>query len=265
MRAPRARRWGLELIWGAGAGAGRRAGEKGQGGKKGGRPLRTSSPLSHPLAIPTSTPLGICTCKEEQAPSLTLTPGCKGSVLRHPKVTRLAPTEPPHSSPLPSSPCALWPALLGWCPPRAGELLHCVLEKTLGKGRDADSPLVPALSLLSLLSPHGSFSPNVLRRGAPSKPPRSLRFLGSLPSPKAQPACPHLGGAAHTGSVSECCVCAGACGAWRGHSALYASDRRNSPEAETLYTASSSLSPETQTHRQANFGVSVYRKGSVVW
>lgn len=54
MRAPRARRWGLEPIWGAGAGAGagRRAGEKGQGGKKGGRPLQASSPLSHPLTHP---------------------------------------------------------------------------------------------------------------------------------------------------------------------------------------------------------------------
>lgn len=76
---------------------------------------------------------------------------------------------------------------LYWAGVHRGLGSYCtVLEKALGKGRDADSRLVPALSLPSLLSPHGSFSPNVLQRGAPSQPPRSLRFLGSLPSPKAR-------------------------------------------------------------------------------
>lgn len=116
-----------------------------------------------------------------------------------------------------------------------------------------------AFSLLMALSLQMCF------RGALLTASRSPRFLGSLPSPKARPAPPHLAGAAHTEPVSECCVCAGARGARLGHSAPSACGRSNSPEAETLYRASSSLSPETQTHRQANFGVSVYCKGFVVW
>lgn len=135
MRAPRARRWGLELIWGAGAGAGRRAGEKGQGGKKGGRPLQTSSPLSHPLTIPTSTPLGICTCKEEQVPSLTLTPGCKGSVLRHPKVTRLAPTESAHSSSSPQFSLRAVASFTGLVSTEGWGAIALCLRENAGKGK----------------------------------------------------------------------------------------------------------------------------------
>lgn len=51
-------------------------------------------------------------------------------------------------------------------------------------------------------SASSSFSPNVLPERIPSKPCPSLRFPGNLPSPEAQPAPIHLGGATH--SASEC-------------------------------------------------------------
>lgn len=229
MRAPRTGRWGPEPIRGRGqelgGGLGRRAEEE----RREAGLCRPPVPFPILSLIPTSTPLGICTCKEEQVPSLTLAPGCKGSVLRHPKVTDRLPPSHLTQVPLPSSPCTLWPALLGWCPPRAGELLHCVLEKMLGKGRGADSPLVPALSLLSLLSPHGSFSPNVLQRG------RSLKASLQPSQPKSSASTPHLGGVARTESVSECRVCV------QGHVVRarafcpHAYGRRNSPEAENPF------------------------------
>lgn len=58
-----------------------------------------------------------------------------------------------------------------------------------------------AFSLLMALSLQMCF------RGALLTASRSPRFLGSLPSPKARPAPPHLAGAAHTEPASECCVC----------------------------------------------------------
>ena len=125
------------------------------------------------------------------------------------------------------------------------------VRENAGKGREPDSPLAPALCPSSALSSWLSFSPNVLQKGPTSKPTPSLRFPDSLPSPKSQPAPPHLGGAVTQESVRVCRVCAGA----RGGQAPRACGHRNSPEAETLYRASASLSPETQTHHQANFGV----------
>lgn len=135
MRAPRARRWGLEPIRGAGAGAGRRAGGRAKEERREAGLCRP--PVLFPILspIPTSTPLGICTCKEEQVPSLTLAPGCKGSVLGHPEVTRPAPTESPHSSSSPQfSPhvVASFPGLVsteGW-----GAIALCLRENA-GKGK----------------------------------------------------------------------------------------------------------------------------------
>lgn len=213
MRAPRTGRWGSEPI-GAGAGAGKRAGGKGQGGKKGGRALQTSRPLSHPLTHPCAHSSGICTCKEVQVPSLSLAPGCRVPSSGIPKWPDPLPLSHLTQVPLPSCPRTLWPALLRWCPPRAGELLHCVSEKGLGEGRDADSlTLVPALSLLSLLSPHGSFSPNVLQRGAPSKPPRSLRPLRQPSQPQSSASTPTPGRCrSHRASERVPCACRGVWG-----------------------------------------------------
>jgi len=76
MRAPRAGRWGQERKE-LGGGLGRGALEEREAGL-----LRASSSIPSPARphTPTqSTPLGMCTCKEEQVPSLTLVPGCKGS------------------------------------------------------------------------------------------------------------------------------------------------------------------------------------------
>lgn len=78
MRAPRTGRWGPEPIRGQeqelGRGPGRRAKEE---RREAGlcRP-----PVSFPILspIPTSTPLGKCTCKEVQVPSLTLAPWTQG-------------------------------------------------------------------------------------------------------------------------------------------------------------------------------------------
>lgn len=121
MRAPRAGRWGQD---GKELGGGV---ERGQGGREGGRPSADPSVPSLSHAIPMSTPLRMCTCKEEQVPAPTPTPGAKVGALRHPWV--------PHGHlllshltqvPLPSSPCTLWPALQGWCQLRGGELLHCI-------------------------------------------------------------------------------------------------------------------------------------------
>lgn len=56
-------------------------------------------------------------------------------------------------------------------------------------------------------------------------------------------------------SVSMSLCVQGHVGARPGHSTPRACGHRNSPESETLYRASASLSPETQTHHEANFGV----------
>lgn len=135
MRAPRTGRWGPEPIRGQeqelGGGRGRRDKEE----RREAGPCRPPVPFPILSPIPTSTPLGICTCKEDQVPSLTLAPGCKGSILRHPKVTRPAPTESPHSS---SSPqfslhvVASFPGLVsteGW-----GAIALC-LRESAGKGK----------------------------------------------------------------------------------------------------------------------------------
>lgn len=113
MRAPRAGEGGQERKE-LGGGQERGKEERREAGL-----LRASSVPSPSLAHhPRSTPLGMCTCKEERVPSLTLVPGCKD-----PRVPEASPAEPP---PSPGSPCTSWPALLGWCQLRDGELLHCI-------------------------------------------------------------------------------------------------------------------------------------------
>lgn len=78
MRAPRTGRWDLEPIRGQeqelGRGPGRRAKEERREAGLCRPPV--SSPILSP--IPTSTPLGKCTCKEVQVPSLTLAPWMQG-------------------------------------------------------------------------------------------------------------------------------------------------------------------------------------------
>lgn len=239
MRAPRTGRWGLEPIRGAGAGAGKRAGEKGWGGgprRKEGRQasadLQSPFPSSHPS--PRSTPLGICTCKEVQVPSLTLAPESRGSVLRPPKVARPAPTESPHSSSSPQSSPRAVASFAGRCPPRAGELLHCVSEKALGGGGMLTRPLSQprpssAFSLLMALSLQMCFRGALLPQSLPQPP------VPRRPSqPQSSAGTPTPGGAAHTESASGCRVRAGACGAGLGHSAPRACGRRDSPEADTF-------------------------------
>lgn len=78
MRAPRTGRWGLEQIRGQeqelGRGLGRRAKEE----RKEAGLCRPPGPFPILSPIPTSIPLGICTCKEVQVPSLTLAPWMQG-------------------------------------------------------------------------------------------------------------------------------------------------------------------------------------------
>lgn len=107
MRVPRAGRWGPQRF------ESRRSREEGwQEGlrRKEGRQAfcKPPSPLSHPHdPIPATTLLGMCTCKEEQVPSLTLACGCKGSSPQAPPSGQ-GPFPLNHLAhiPLPSSPCA---------------------------------------------------------------------------------------------------------------------------------------------------------------
>lgn len=72
MRAPRAGRGGQERKE---LEEGRRGARREEGRQAFGPPL---FPLPPSHTTPMSTPLGMCTCKEERVPSLTLVPGCKG-------------------------------------------------------------------------------------------------------------------------------------------------------------------------------------------
>lgn len=114
----------------------------------------------------------MCTCKEEQIPSLTLAPGRKGS---GPQATWSDQDPLPLSHltqvPLPSSPCTLWPAFQGWCQLRAGELLHCVSS---GKHWEREGTLthpLPHPAVSPQPSPRGSLFLQMCFRGAHLKSP----------------------------------------------------------------------------------------------
>lgn len=88
-----------------------------------------------------------------------------------------------------------------------------------------------------------------IQKGASEGPPpptsSNLRFPGSLSSPKAQPAPPHLGGAAHTRpSENASCVCRGV---WRpGLGTLpNVPSATGQPRCRDPYRAPASLCPET--------------------
>lgn len=128
MRAPRARRWGQEQELGGGLERSAKE-ERREAGL-----CRPPVPFPILSPIPTSTPLGICTCKEEQVPSLTLAPGCKGSVLRHPEVTRPAPTESPHSSSSPQCSLHVVASFTGLVSTEGWGAIALCLRENAGKG-----------------------------------------------------------------------------------------------------------------------------------
>lgn len=128
------------------------------------------------------------------------------------------------------------------------------LRENAGKGRGPHSLLARPLSLLSSLVMALS-----LQKGASEGPPPptspSLRFPGSLPSPKAQPAPPHLGVQLTQDAVRAHRACAGACGGQAWVFCPLCLRPRDSPDAETLSRAPASLCPETNPpSRQPTLG-----------
>lgn len=128
------------------------------------------------------------------------------------------------------------------------------LRENAGKGRGPHSLLARPLSLLSSLVMALS-----LQKGASEGPPPptspSLRFPGSLPSPKAQPAPPHLGVQLTQDAVRTHRACAGVCGGQAWVFCPLCLRPRDSPDAETLSRAPASLCPETNPpSRQPTLG-----------
>ncbi|KAF6074877.1 hypothetical protein HJG60_009300 [Phyllostomus discolor] len=151
----------------------------------------------------------MCTCREEQVPSLTLACGCKGS---SPQAPRSGPDRLPLShlthAPLSSSPCASSLSMASFTglvsTERQGAIALCMLEKMLGKGGTLTHPS-PQPSVPPQLSPHGSLSKCASE--GPCLKTYTQPQIPSLPSPKAKLAPPHLGGAVTQESVRVCHVC----------------------------------------------------------
>lgn len=146
MRAPRAGRWGQErkeLGGGLGRGARRKEGRQAFCG-----PPPSPLPPSH--TTPMSTPLGMCTCKEEQVPSLTLVPGCKGfQSSGTPGCLRPPPAEPLHSPQFSLRFVASFTGLGSYC--------TVYLRESAGEGRgppihSLPQPFCPSSALSSWLS-----------------------------------------------------------------------------------------------------------------
>lgn len=152
MRAPRAGRWGQErkeLGGGLGRGAEEERREAGL--------LRTSSipspTLTHHPNVHSSG--DVYTCKEEQVPSLTLVPGCKGfQSSGTPGCLRPPPAEPLHSPQFSLHFVAGFTGLVST--EGRGAIALCILEKVLGKGGGPQFTPCPSPSAPPQPSPHGS-------------------------------------------------------------------------------------------------------------
>lgn len=136
----------------------------------------------------------------------------------------------------------------GW-----GAIALYYLRENAGEGRKPRFTPSPSASAPPQPSPHGSlsFSPMCFIEAPTSNPSRSsLRFPGSLPSPKAWPAPPHVGGAAHMRiriSESVLCVRRGLWGPGLGTLPLVpvaTEQPRSRDSSEPL----PHIPPETQTH-----------------
>lgn len=187
MRAPRAGRGAVRSgrSW-------RRAGG-GPGGKKGGRPSDLLFPLPPSHTTPMSTPLGMCTCKEERVPSLTLVPGCKG--LRSSDTPGCRRRLLLSHLPLPVRFSLHFVASFAGLVSAEGRgaIALYILEKTLGKGGGPTHPL-PQPSAPPQPSAHGSVSLLLCFTGGPTSDPSP-----TAPDPQAafQPQC-SLGQHLHT-------------------------------------------------------------------
>lgn len=156
------------------------------GGGWGGPRRKGGRRASHPHTTPVSLLWG-CVRARKREPPLTLAPGRRGA----------GPAEPPHWScpPAPSSLhfVACFRGLVS--AQGRGAIALYILEKLPGTEGGPESPLTPALGPSSWLS---VFLSKCASEGPPtSNPAPGLRIPGSLPSPEARPAPPHLGGAAH--------------------------------------------------------------------
>ena len=160
-----------------------------------------------------STPLGMCTCKEERVPSLTLVPGCKGlqssdtpGCWRRLLLSHL---------PLPVRFSLHFVASFAGLVSAEGRgaIALYILEKTLGKGGGPTHPCPSPRPRLSPLLMALSLSYCASQGAPPQTPPRQPRIPRQPSSPGARSASTSAPWRRSSREDGRVCACTGAFGA----------------------------------------------------